>query len=147
VSVLLAGCGSDSKPAPAPVAAKPAPKIYDEWRRFPKENLVDTKVVQKELVGKSFMPGGTLAHYKKGKVEFEMFLAEFPTPDDAAIATLDWKKALTDSKLVPSFGGCFGTDAGRGVFIFPKGKWLGGVVGLPEKDADLLSRTLAGQIQ
>ncbi len=148
LSALLVSCGSDPKPAPAAEAPKKAaPKIFDEWRRFPKENLIDTKVVQTNLMGKPFMPGGTLARYKKGKVEFEMFLAEFPTADDAAIASLDWKKALDDSKLVPSFGGAFGKDAGRPVFVFPKNKWIAGIAGLPEKEADTLARVLAGQIQ
>lgn len=145
--LFLISCGSENRPAPAAeVPKKAAPKIFDEWRRFPKENLIDTKVVQTNLMGKSFMPGGTLARYKKGKTEYEMFLAEYPTADDAAIASLDWKKALDDSKLVPSFGGCFGKDAGRPVFVFPKNKWIAGVAGLPEKEADAVARVLAGQI-
>lgn len=145
--LFLISCGSANRPAPAAeVPKKAAPKIFDEWRRFPKENLIDTKVVQTNLMGKSFMPGGTLARYKKGKTEYEMFLAEYPTADDAAIASLDWKKALDDSRLVPSFGGCFGKDAGRPVFVFPKNQWIAGVAGLPEKEADAVARVLAGQI-
>ena len=145
--LFLISCGSENRPAPAAeVPKKAAPKIFDEWRRFPKENLIDTKVVQTNLMGKSFMPGGTLARYKKGKTEYEMFLAEYPTADDAAIASLDWKKALDDSRLVPSFGGCFGKDAGRPVFVFPKNQWIAGVAGLPEKEADAVARVLAGQI-
>ena len=147
-AMLFSSCGSESKPGAteAPKKAE-APKIFDEYRRFPKTNLIDTKVVQKELMGKPFMPGGTLARYKKGKTEYEMFLAELPTAEDAAILLLDWKKALSDAKLVPSFGGYFGQDAGRPVFVFPKGKWIAGVGGLPQKEADLQARTLAGQIQ
>ena len=148
VAIFLAGCGPEPKPAAteAPKKAE-APKIRDEYQRFPKANLIDTKVVQKELMGKPFMPGGTLASYKKGKTEYEMFLAQTPSAEDAAILLLDWKKALTDAKLVPSFGGYFGTDAGRPFFVFPIGPWIAGVAGLPEKEADLQARALAAGIR
>jgi hypothetical protein len=146
-AILIVSCGSEPKPAATEAPQKAAaPKPTDESRRFPKTDLVDTKVVDKELLGKPFMPGGTLAHYKRGKREYDMFLARTPSADDAAILLLDWKKALTDSKLVPSFGGYFGQDGDRPVFVFPKGPWIAGVAGLPEKDADLQARTLAGAI-
>lgn len=144
-AAFLMSCGDDSKPAakaaPAP-AAKPKPA--DESRHLPLANRVDTKVVDRELMGKSFMPGGTLGRYKKGAVEYEMFVAKLPSATDAAITLPDWRKALTDAKLVPSFGGYFGSDAGRPVFVFSKGAWIAGVAGLPEKDADAAARVLAG---
>ena len=121
----------------------------DESRRFPMANLVGTKVVDKQLMGKPFMPGGTLASYKKGKVEYNMFLAKLPSPDAAAFLLLDWKKALTSAHLIPSFGGYFGhdgNDAGRPVFVFAKGAWIAGVVGLAEKDADPQARGLAAHL-
>jgi hypothetical protein len=148
VAMLLSSCGSEPKPVTTEAPRKAeARKIFDEYRRFPKTNLIDTRVVPKELMGKPFMPGGTLARYKKGKAEYEMFLAELPAAEDAALLLLDWKKALTNAKLIPSFGGYFGQDAGRPVFVFPKGKWIAGVAGLAEKEADPQARTLAGQIQ
>jgi hypothetical protein len=52
---------------------------------LPKEDLVAVKVVKKELLGKPFMPGGTLAQYQRGNVAYEIFLGEVPTPTDAAI--------------------------------------------------------------
>lgn len=145
--MILASCGSEPKPAASEAPKKAeAPKPADESRRFPKANLVDTKVVDKELLGKPFMPGGTLAHYKKGRREYDMFLARLPSAEDAAILLLDWKKALTDAELVPSFGGYFGQDGGRPVFVFPKGPWIAGISGLQKKEADLAARTLAGAI-
>jgi hypothetical protein len=147
-AALLTSCGPDTKPAQAPAAKKAeAPKIHDEWLRFPKPHLIGTKVIEKELLGKPFMPGGTLASYKKGRTEYQMFLAQLPSAEDAALLLLDWKKTLDDAKLVPSFGGYTGMDAGKPVFVFPKGQWIAGIVGLPEKEADLQARTLAGQIQ
>ena len=145
--VFLTSCGSEPKPVSSePAKQAEAPKPSDESQRFATANLVESKVVDKELMGKPFMPGGTLARYKKGKKEYEMFVAKLATATDAAILLPDWRKALTDSKLVPSFGGYFGQDAGRPVFVFTKGAWIAGIAGLPEKDADLEARTLAAHL-
>jgi hypothetical protein len=145
--VLLSSCGSQPKPAASEPAKQPeAAKPSDESSRFPAVNFVKAEVVDKQLMGKPFMPGGTLAHYKKGKKEYEMFAAKLPTPTDAAILLLDWKKALADAKLIPSFGGYFGLDAGRPVFVFSKGAWIAGIVGLAEKPADVEGRTLAAHL-
>lgn len=146
-AVLLSSC--DSKlPAPAAEAPKQAapPKPADESRRFPKTNLIDTIVVEKQLLGKPFMPGGTLAQYKKGKTEYDMFIAKTPSPNDAAMILPDWRKALPDAKLVPSFGGYFGRDEGRPIFVFTKGPWIAGIAGLPEKEADQEARKLAAAL-
>jgi hypothetical protein len=145
--VLMSSCGSRPKPAASePVKQADAPKPADESQRFSSANLVETKVVDKELMGKPFMPGGTLARYKKGKQEYEMFVAKLPTAVDAAILLPDWRKALTDSKLVPSFGGYFGQDAGRPVFVFTKNAWIAGIAGLSQKEADTEARTLAAHL-
>lgn len=147
LAALLASCGSESKaPAPEPAKKAEAPKPADESHRFPKANLVETKVVDKELMGKSFMPGGTLARYQKGKTEYEMFVARLPSAQDAAFLLPDWRKALTNAKLVPSFGGYFGEDAGRPLFVFAKGAWIAGVAGLAEKQADAQARLLAAEL-
>jgi hypothetical protein len=147
-AVLISSCGSQPKPAPSdPTRKVEAPKPADESDRFATANLVGTKVVDKELLGKPFMPGGTLAQYKKRKKEYEMFVAKLPTSTDAAILLLDWKKTLADSKLIPSFGGYFGQDSGRPVFVFSKGTWIAGVAGLPEKEADVKARTLASHLK
>ena len=122
------------------------PKPRDETRRFPLANQVGTKVVLAKLMGKDFMPGGTIAHYKKGKLESDMFVAKLASPMDAAITLPDWRKALANVKPVPSFGGLFGQDGGRRVFVFTKGAWVAGIAGLPEKQADTEARTLAGRL-
>lgn len=146
--VLLSSCDSKpSGPAPAPVPKiVMAPKPADESRRFPKAHLVDTIVVDKELLGKRFMPGGTLAQYRKGRTDYDMFLARLASSGDAALLLPDWERALTDTKFIPSFGGYFGRDQGRPVFVFTKGQWIAGIAGLPEKDADVEARKLAKAI-
>ncbi|MGO4882853.1 MAG: hypothetical protein ACLP59_18835 [Bryobacteraceae bacterium] len=142
----LASCGSEPKPA-APAPEKPAAaKPADESRRFPIANRLDTQVVDNQLLGKPFMPGGTLAHFKRGKTEYSMFIAKAPTAQDAAFLLLDWDKAMTGAKIEPAFGGYFGQDAGQPVFVFAKGAWIAGVAGLPEKDADLAARSLAAHL-
>jgi hypothetical protein len=143
--ILLSSC--DSKPAEAPKTEAPkaaeTPKPADESRRFTKVHLIDTIVVEKQLLGKPFMPGGTLAQYKKGQADFEMFVAKTASPTDAALLLPDWKKLLTDAKYESSFGGYYGHDAGRPIFVFTKGAWIAGVAGLTEKDADTEARKLA----
>jgi hypothetical protein len=144
-AVLIFLCSCDQKPPETKAAPKQVetPKPADESRRFSKVYLVDTVVVEKQLLGKPFMPGGTLAQYKKGHTEFDMFVAKLPSPTDAALILPDWKKALPDAKYIPSFGGYFGHDDGRPIFVFTKGAWIAGIAGLPEKDADAEARKLA----
>jgi len=146
--VILSSCGSAPAPAPAETAkkAEPAPKPLDESQRFPIGNRTQSKVVDEKLMGKTFMPGGTVADFKKGSTDYQMFVAKTPGPTDAAILLLDWKNALSGAKLVPSFGGYFGTDSGKPVFVFAKGAWIAGIVGLAEKQADAQARLLAAQL-
>ena len=144
--VLLTACGPEPKPVvlePAKIAE--APTHADESRRFTTVNLVKTEVVPRELMA-TFMPGGTLARYRKGKKEYEMFVAKCDSATNAAILLLDWHKDLAGSKYVPSFGGYFGLRGRRPLFVFSKGAWIAGIVGLAEKDADVEARVLAAHL-
>jgi hypothetical protein len=142
----LSSCGSE--PKKAPVAAIPEPvKPPDESQRFPKANLVSSEVVTTGLMGHAFMPGGTLGHFKKGRTQYDMFVAKLDSPTAAAILLLNYSKALTDAKLVPSFGGYFGKDGDRPVFVFTKDVWITGIAGLPQKQADAEARVLADRLQ
>ena len=141
----LASCGSEPPKVEKPkVDAAPAP--VDETRKFPKTDLVRVTLVEKELLGKDFMPGGNLGEYQRGKQSYRLFVAKTFTPDRAAILLLDLKNHLQGAKFVPTFGGYYGTDAGVPVFTFAKNSYLLGVVGLNEKEADLVARTLAGRV-
>lgn len=146
-AALLVSCGSEPKPAvPESATAAPAARPADESRRLPLANRVDAQVVDRQLLGKAFMPAGTLAHYQRGKAAYSMFIAKAANPQDAAFVLLDWHKALAGAKIEPAFGGYFGQDAAGPVFVFAKGAWIAGVAGLPEKDADLAARTLAAHL-
>jgi hypothetical protein len=146
--LLLTSCG----PEPAPPAPKKveAPKPVDDSSRFPTAHLVDTKIIDRQLMGKAFMPGGTIAHYKNGKREYDMFVARVKDGNAAALMLPDWRTALADAKLVASFGGYFGTDAGRPVFVFSKAGascgWIAGIAGLDQAAADAQARVLASRL-
>jgi len=146
VAVLLAACGSSADaPRTVPPDQKAAlpPKPPDESRYLPRTNQVATEVIADHLLGKSFMPGGTLGHYKNGSRAYEMFVRKLASPLDAAVLLPEWQKTLKDSKLVPAFGAYLGDDGGRPVFVFTKGAWIAGIAGLNEKEADLPARSLA----
>jgi len=119
------------------------PRPPDESRYLPRTDQVATEVIPDRLLGKSFMPGGTLGRYRKGKQEYEMFVRKLASPLDAAVLLADWQKELKDSKLVPAFGAYIGDGGGRPVFVFAKGAWIAGIAGLDEKQADQPARTLA----
>jgi hypothetical protein len=121
VAMLLAACGS-SPDAPKTAQQKKSvepPKSPDESRYLPKANQVSTDVIVDHLLGKGFMPGGTVGRYTNGRREYEMFVRKLGSPLDAAVLLPEWQKALKDSKLVPAFGAYFGEDGGR-VFVFTK---------------------------
>jgi hypothetical protein len=147
---LLSACGGpaeapkgDAKPkAAAPAAPKPA----DESRRFPKKDQVGVKVVDTHVLDKEILPGGTVADYKRGKTQYQMFVIKYSTPAAAAVALLDLKTTLQSPKFVAHFGGYSGKDGAAPVFIYTKGAWLAGVKGLPETEADILSRDFAAHL-
>src|SRR5258708_748848 len=112
LAALLAGCEA----TPPPKKAE-APKPPDESRYLPQTNLVESKVVDDHLLAKPFMPGGTIGHYKKGKTEYAIFFRKWADPEAPAILLPDWRKALAGAQVIPSFGGYFGDDNGRPVFV------------------------------
>ena len=144
-ALLLTACGSSPDVASVTQQKRIAvpPKPADESRYLPRANQVATEVIADHLLGKSFMPGGTLGHYRNGKSEYDLFVRKLASPLDAALLLPEWQKALKDSKLVPAFGAYTGDDGGRPVFVFTKGAWIAGISGLNEKQADLPARSLA----
>jgi hypothetical protein len=145
-AVLLTACSSAPDSANTVSRQKKVaepPKPPDESRYLPRTNQVATEVIADHLLGKSFMPGGTLGHYRNGKDEYELFVRKLASPLDAALLLPEWQKALKDSKLVPAFGAYTGDEGGRPVFVFAKGAWIPVIAGLNEKQADLPARSLA----
>lgn len=145
-ALCLAGCSSQPASAPAPAPEKKTVRPPDDTHRFPAQDQVESKVVAGPLLGHSFLSGGNIATYRKGKRQYELLLVRAASPTAAAILLLDYKKALKDPKLIAHFGGYFGLDSGRPAFVFTKNRWLCAVVGLPEADADAVARPFAARL-
>ncbi len=143
---LLGGCGGGSAEKKAEAPAKKKRAIADETHRFPAEGRVEAQVVEDHVLGREFLPGGSVAHYRRGKQEFDMFLIRTSVPEAAALLLFDYKKRMDNPKLIAHFGGYYGKDGDRMVFVFAKGPWVAGVAGLPEKDADMAARELAARL-
>ena len=140
--------------SPAPQSAKteakpsvpthPAPK--DIGTKFPSTGQVNMQLVPDHLLGKDFMPGGNLADYKTALGEYQMFLLQQSDPHTAAFILLDWKAAMPDAKYLAHMGGYYGTLDGKPVYVFSKGPYLAGLVGLTEDKADPEARRFAARI-
>ena len=68
------------------------------------------------------------------------------SPEAAALLLFDFKSHLRDAKFLPHMGGYFGLDGAAPVYLFQKGAFLAGFVGLPEKQADPLARQFAARL-
>ncbi len=138
--ILCASCSGPQRPVPRTEIVAVPP---DQSAHFPEAGLTKMERIPKYLLGKAFMPGGNLATYDKG---YQQFLGKMPDAQTAAFLLLDWKKALADAKYLPHMGGYFGTDNGIPVYVFIKGAWVAGIVGLPEAEADVKAREFAARL-
>lgn len=147
--LILAGCSSPA-PAPPPKSAapevKPPLKPTDERRKFPLANQVSMELVEQNLLGKKFLPGGNLAIYERKGKRYRQFLLRTASGEAAALLLFELKAQLRDAKFLAHFGGYFGLDGAVPVFVFPKGPYLAGVLDLPEKEADPIARDFAARL-
>jgi hypothetical protein len=147
IALTWCGCSSSApevKNAPTPVAATEPPP--DQSQHFPQTGLVKMDRIADHLLDKNFMPGGNLATYKRGKLEYQQFLGKMPDADHAAFLLLDWNRQLTGSKYLAHMGGYFGLDGARPVYVFTKGAWIAGIAGLPQEQADAIAREFAARL-
>jgi hypothetical protein len=140
------GCGTAPEPRPQTKVVAPPPKPVDETRRFPVTDQVSIELVNDKLLGKSFLPGGNIAQYKHGRKTYQQFLVHGKSPEDAAVLMFDYKQTLRDAKFIAHMGGYFGFDGDQPVYLFAKKSVLAGIVGLPEKDADVVARQFAAHL-
>ena len=141
---VLTGCSQPPAVETHKAVAPPPPP--DERVKFPLENQVSMQVVPDHLLGKSFLPGGNLAEYKQGNHAYRVFLVHAADAQKAAFLLVDWRNALTQPQYLPNMGGFFGTDAGAPVYVFSKGPYVAGWVGLPQAEADRLARQFAARL-
>ena len=146
LGLVMIGCGTAPPPVVEKKAAAPV-KPVDETRRFPFTDQVSIELVPEKMLGKSFLPGGNLAQYKHGGKTYQQFLVHGKSPDDAAVLMFDFKQTLRDAKFIAHMGGYFGFDGDQPVYLFAKKSVLAGVVGLPEKEADVVARQFAAHLE
>ena len=123
----------------SPLNAEPAD---DFSRYFPLQGRVAIHDVAGHLLNNPSLPGGALADYKT----CQLFLIRTASAEKAGFLLLDYKKTLKDPKYLAHMGGFFGADAGRPAYVFAKGPYLAGVIGLPQDKADPLAREFAARI-
>jgi len=114
----------------------------DDQRYLPRAGQVSVKEVPAHLLNNSALPGGTLAEYKG----YQLFIIRTITAEKASFLLLDYKKTLKDPTYLPHMGGFFGLDANRPAYVFAKGVFLAGVIGLPRDKADAKAREFAAHI-
>jgi hypothetical protein len=111
----------------------------DDQRYLPRAGQISAKEVPPHLLNNPSLPGGVLGDYKS----YQLFLIRTLTAEKASFLLLDYKKTLNDPKYLPHMGGFFGQDSNRPAYVFAKGVFLAGVIGLPQEKADTVAREFA----
>ena len=115
----------------------------DDQRCFPLTGRTAIKQVPDHILGNSALPGGIVADY----AGYQLFLIRTASTQKAAFLLLDYKKILQSPKYLANMGGYFGMDAAhRPNYVFAKGPFLAGVIGLDQEKADPVARTFAARI-
>lgn len=145
--LFLASCDINSDPVSqsekTPIATV---KPDDLSHLFPSKGRERVELVERNLLGKDYLPGGNLVEYTKKGVRFQQFLIKTSTPEKAMFLMIDLKNDLENAKFIPHLGGYFGSDGGGSVLVMQRGRSLAGVVGLPEIDADNVLREFAQRL-
>lgn len=153
IAAMSVSCSSPApEKAAAPDEKAAAPKApahappEDLGTKLPLAGQTKSQLVPDHLLGKDFMPGGNLADYKTAAGEYQIFLLKMADAQKAAFLLLDWKTAMPEARYLPSMGGYFGTDQGKPLYVFAKGPYVAGFVGLSEEKADPEARRLAAKL-
>lgn len=93
-------CGSpEQEPGAVQQASTPTEQIRDQTHLFRKDGLVEAKVVDSNLGGKDFMPGGNLAVYEKEGKRYQVFFTLRRNADRALLLSMNYRDVLDDSTL------------------------------------------------
>jgi hypothetical protein len=115
----------------------------DDQRCFPLTGRTAIQQVPGHLWNNPALPGGIVADYSG----YQLFLIRTAGNQKAAFLLLDYKKLLQSPKYLANMGGYFGMDAAhRPHYVFAKGPFLAGVIGLDQEKADPIARTFVGRI-
>ena len=97
-------------------------------------------------MGKDFLPGGNVARYDDNGKQWRQFLVHVDSPTSAALLLNEYRGAMEGAKYLAHMGGYFGKDGEDDVLVLQKGRWVMGIVGLPEKEADMVARDFAARL-
>ncbi len=151
LALALAACS----PAPekkATVVEAPAPDIPVKDHRFllPAEHQTSATVVRSHILDNKTLPGGSLGEYEAQGRKYQLFIIESTTAQNAAFLMLDFKDTLKNPVYIAYMGGYFGEPGNppgdKPVYVFARGNFLAGVVGLTQALADPIARELAARL-
>ncbi|HSW51348.1 MAG TPA: hypothetical protein VLH09_14280 [Bryobacteraceae bacterium] len=127
VTLSLASCGAAPAPPPAKRTVQvEAPPPREEWHRFPKADMIETKLIETQLMGKRLMPGGTLGRCKQANTEYETFICRPSSADDAKLVLAEWKAVMTNPQLIYSFAAASARTRAVRHSYSPRGRGLPG---------------------
>ena len=92
------------------------------------------------------MPGGNLAEYEADGKKYQIFFTLRRNADQALFLFTDYKDVLTEPKFIPHLGGYFGSDEDTPTLVLQKNKYVIGIVGLDEQEADTAARVIAAYL-
>jgi len=135
------------EPKEAKKAALPdLPNPIAEDVKFPKPKRKAIEVVPTKLLGYEFLGGGNLASYEDGKKPYKLFAIRCRSAQQAGSYIFDIKSQLKDPKFVASYGGYFSEMPEGAIFVFAKGSYIGGIVGLSETEAIEAGKEFAARL-
>jgi hypothetical protein len=139
LSVLLAaGCSTQSTEAKSQSPKTATTK--DESDLFPSAGRLATQVYPDHMMNKQFLPGGTMAEFQGDKGEYREFLVHLANGRNASFLLQDYKQSLRNTTELPDKAALFGTDDGQPTYVFVRGPYLAGIVGLPEDQARAVAK-------
>ena len=149
LALLLAtlSCG----PAPQAEVPKPPPlpdlpRAIAEDVRFPSLNRKTITVVEAPMLGLPYLAAGNLAHYEGAGKPYKLLTIRCRSAQQAGAYIFDIKNQMKDPKFVASYGGYFSQTSAGPLFVFAKGAYLGGILGLPEDEAIQAGKDFAARI-
>jgi hypothetical protein len=114
-----------------------------EFRFFPVTGRTSITDMHDHAFHNPKLPPGVVAEYDG----YQLFLIRTASNQKAAFLLMDYKKMLQMPKYLPNMGGFYGMDSvNKPNYVFAKGPFLAGVVGLDQEKADPVARTFAGRI-
>ena len=145
--MITISCGPAPKPEASKLLSLPQlPRAIAEDVRFPSLNRKSVAVVEAPMLGLPYLAAGNLAEYASGAKQYKLLLIHCRTAQQAGSYIVDIKNQMKDPKFVASYGGYFSeTSAGR-LFVFAKGNYIGGILGLSEDDAIQTGKEFAARI-